>query len=74
MVLSLVFVGVVVVLFRFTLSLGRFLNCLIVLEKFKVLLLFASLLFWDESHVLFLSFIVIFTVEVTLRLVVLTRL
>lgn len=66
--------GSILIFCGFVLSVGRFLNCLIVLENFKVLLLFCSLIFWWESHVLFLALVVIFTVEVTLSLVVLTRL
>lgn len=67
--------GSLIVLFRFFMSLSRLLNCLIVVEKFKVLLLLCCLLGqWDEFRMLFIALIVIFTVEVTLGLVVLTRL
>ncbi|MBM6549328.1 hypothetical protein H7673_10750 [Streptococcus dysgalactiae subsp. equisimilis] len=38
------FLGSVIVLFGFFLSLSRLLKCLIVIEKFKVLLLFVCLL------------------------------
>ena len=72
--LSLLLAGVCIVLCGFVLSLGRFLNCLIVLENLKVLLLFCSLvMLGEESRMFFLTLMVIFTVEVTLSLVVLTR-
>ena len=71
----LIILGSFMVLFGFILSLGRLLNCLIVVEKFKVLLLFSSLLCqWDETRILFIALMVIFTIEVVLGLVVLTRL
>lgn len=60
--------------FSFILGLPRLLNCLIVLENLKVVLLFLCL--WgqgEEFRVLFLILMVIFTVEVTLGLVVLSR-
>ena len=67
--------GGLISLFRFILSATRLLNCLIVIENFKVLLLFSCLVCqWEESRVLFLALMVIFTIEVTLGLVVLTRL
>lgn len=69
------YVGRLLIIFGFFLSLGRLLNCLIVVEKFKVLLLFVCLLCqWDEFRVVFIALMVIFTIEVTLGLVVLTRL
>nr|YP_009650987.1 NADH dehydrogenase subunit 4L [Uvitellina sp. SSS-2019]QCY72813.1 NADH dehydrogenase subunit 4L [Uvitellina sp. SSS-2019] len=72
---SLLFLGSVVVLFSFFLSLSRLLNCLMVIENFNVLLLFVSLLGqWEEFYMFFIALMVIFTVEVTLGLVVLTRL
>lgn len=68
-------VGVLIVLCRFILSLSRLLNCLIVVEKFNVLLLFSAILGqWEERFILFIALMVIFTVEVVLGLVVLTRL
>jgi len=73
-VVSVVLLGVFIIITSFVLSLGRFLNCLIVLENLNVLLLVSSLLFLGERRVLFLILIVIFTIEVTLSLVVLTRL
>nr|WRY69451.1 NADH dehydrogenase subunit 4L [Hypoderaeum conoideum] len=67
--------GSLIVLFSFFMSLSRLLNCLIVVENFNVLLLLCCLLGqWDEFRMLFIALIVIFTVEVTLGLVVLTRL
>nr|YP_009326177.1 NADH dehydrogenase subunit 4L [Paragonimus ohirai]YP_010690152.1 NADH dehydrogenase subunit 4L [Paragonimus iloktsuenensis]APD26969.1 NADH dehydrogenase subunit 4L [Paragonimus ohirai]WBU12991.1 NADH dehydrogenase subunit 4L [Paragonimus iloktsuenensis] len=72
---SVLFLGGVVVLCGLVLSLSRFLNCLIIVENFNVLLLFSSILQqWQESHILFIALMVIFTVEVVLGLVVLTRL
>lgn len=69
------FLGVFIVLSSFMLSLTRLLNCLIVLENFKVLLLFSSLVSQqEESRILFIALMVIFTIEITLSLVVLIRL
>nr|QUL60403.1 NADH dehydrogenase subunit 4L [Echinostomatidae sp. CA-2021] len=69
------YLGSLIVLFSFFMSLSRLLNCLIVVENFNVLLLLWCLLGqWDEFRMLFIALIVIFTVEVTLGLVVLTRL
>lgn len=71
----LLFLGVFIILLRFVLSLSRLLNCLIVVENFNVLLLFICLLSnWDETRIFFITLMVIFTIEVTLGLVVLTRL
>nr|UFQ88605.1 NADH dehydrogenase subunit 4L [Rhinebothrium sp. 1]UFQ88641.1 NADH dehydrogenase subunit 4L [Rhinebothrium sp. 1]UFQ88665.1 NADH dehydrogenase subunit 4L [Rhinebothrium sp. 1]UFQ88677.1 NADH dehydrogenase subunit 4L [Rhinebothrium sp. 1]UFQ88689.1 NADH dehydrogenase subunit 4L [Rhinebothrium sp. 1] len=62
------------ILVSFLLSVSRFLNCLIILENFNVLLLFFSLLgSCSESHMLFVVLMVVSTVEVILGLVVLTR-
>lgn len=78
MVGSLLFFGVVrarVISLGFILGFSRFLNCLIVLENLNVVLLFICL--WgqtEDSRVLFMILMVIFTVEVTLGLVVLSRL
>lgn len=67
--------GGIVVFFRFLLSLRRLLNCLIVVEKFNVLLLLSAVSRqWSDFHIFFISLMVIFTVEVVLGLVVLTRL
>lgn len=71
----LLLIGRFIILCSFILSLTRLLNCLIVVENLKVLLLFVSLIHqWEESHMFFLALMVIFTVEVVLGLVVLTRL
>lgn len=71
----LLFLGVLVVLCRFFLSLTRLLNCLIVVENLKVLMLFLSLVVQrGESFIFFIALMVIFTIEVVLGLVVLTRL
>lgn len=62
------------IVISFFLSIRRFLNCLIILEKFKVLLLTFTLLQSSaDSHMLFIIFMVVSTVEVILGLVVLTR-
>nr|YP_009826141.1 NADH dehydrogenase subunit 4L [Lyperosomum longicauda]QIX04651.1 NADH dehydrogenase subunit 4L [Lyperosomum longicauda] len=72
---SLVLVGVLLVLFGFVLSLSRLLNCLIMLENLNVMLLFSCMLWQvEEFRIFFLALMVIFTVEVVLGLVVLTRL
>lgn len=61
-------------LFSFVLSVPRLLSCLIMLEKLNVLLLFKSLVSGlEEFRMLFLALVVIFTVEVVLGLVILTR-
>nr|YP_010702827.1 NADH dehydrogenase subunit 4L [Ogmocotyle ailuri]WCO09233.1 NADH dehydrogenase subunit 4L [Ogmocotyle ailuri] len=67
--------GVFVIMLSLVLSLSRLLNCLIVIENLNVLVLFVCLLCnWDESRIFFIALMVIFTIEVTLGLVVLTRL
>nr|YP_010514547.1 NADH dehydrogenase subunit 4L [Diplodiscus japonicus]UXL86278.1 NADH dehydrogenase subunit 4L [Diplodiscus japonicus] len=72
---AVVVLGVFIVVSSFVLSLTRLLNCLIVIENFNVLLLFSSLACQiEETRVLFIALMVIFTVEVTLGLVVLIRL
>nr|AKP94292.1 NADH dehydrogenase subunit 4L [Diplostomum pseudospathaceum] len=72
---SLVFLGGLIILLSFLLSVSRLLNCLIVIENMNVLLLFICLLSqFEETHIIFLALLVIFTIEVTLGLVVLTRL
>nr|WSP01966.1 NADH dehydrogenase subunit 4L [Allocreadium lobatum] len=71
----LLLAGMVMMFCSFVLSLTRLLNCLIVVENLKVLLLFVSMMHqWEETHMFFLALMVIFTVEVVLGLVVLTRL
>ncbi len=75
MILRVLVLGSFLVLLAFMLSLGRLLNCLIVVENFNVLLLFCALLSQrGETRILFISLMVIFTIEVVLGLVVLTRL
>nr|YP_009544210.1 NADH dehydrogenase subunit 4L [Parabreviscolex niepini]AYO27336.1 NADH dehydrogenase subunit 4L [Parabreviscolex niepini] len=57
------------------LSMGRFLNCLIILENFNVLVLMFSLLVTcQDSHMVFIVLMVVSTIEVVVGLVVLTRL
>ncbi len=71
---SLYFLLFCTILVRFFLSLSRFLNCLIILENFKVLLLMFTLLYTSyDSHMLFIVLMVVSTVEVIIGLVVLTR-
>nr|YP_010401647.1 NADH dehydrogenase subunit 4L [Cryptocotyle lingua]UQU69045.1 NADH dehydrogenase subunit 4L [Cryptocotyle lingua] len=71
----LLILGVFVIMCSFFLSLTRLLNCLIVVENFNVLLLFMTMLSQlSESYIFFIALIVIFTIEVVLGLVVLTRL
>nr|UFQ88293.1 NADH dehydrogenase subunit 4L [Rhinebothrium flexile]UFQ88317.1 NADH dehydrogenase subunit 4L [Rhinebothrium flexile] len=62
------------ILISFFLSLSRFLNCLIILENFNVLLLlFSLLLSLFDNHMIFIILMVVSTVEVIVGLVVLTR-
>nr|UFQ89241.1 NADH dehydrogenase subunit 4L [Caulobothrium sp. MZUSP 8009] len=70
----LYFLLFITVTISFFLSLSRFLNCLIILENFNVLLLLFTLLFTShDSHMLFIVLMVVSTVEVIVGLVVLTR-
>nr|YP_009330664.1 NADH dehydrogenase subunit 4L [Cloacotaenia megalops]AOG66047.1 NADH dehydrogenase subunit 4L [Cloacotaenia megalops] len=63
-----------IILVSFFLCLSRFLNCLIILENFNVLLLlFCLLLSGADSHIIFIILMVVSTIEVILGLVVLTR-
>lgn len=63
-----------VILCAFFLTVSRFLNCLIILEKFKVLLLlFRLLLSTVDRHMIFITLMVVSTIEVISGLVVLTR-
>nr|AYH51405.1 NADH dehydrogenase subunit 4L [Posthodiplostomum centrarchi] len=63
-----------IILLSIILSANRLLNCLIVLENLNVLLLFLCLLNQvEEFRIIFISLMVIFTIEITLALVVLTR-
>nr|UFQ88305.1 NADH dehydrogenase subunit 4L [Spongiobothrium variabile]UFQ89181.1 NADH dehydrogenase subunit 4L [Spongiobothrium sp. MZUSP 7999] len=62
------------IVLSFFLSLSRFLNCLIILENFNVLLLLFSLLVSVfDNHMIFIILMVVSTVEVIIGLVVLTR-
>nr|YP_010853283.1 NADH dehydrogenase subunit 4L [Metorchis xanthosomus]WGM81702.1 NADH dehydrogenase subunit 4L [Metorchis xanthosomus] len=71
----LLILGVFIVLFSFFLSVSRLLNCLIVVENLNVLLLFITMLSQrGETYIFLIALMVIFTVEVMLGLVVLTRL
>nr|YP_009092173.1 NADH dehydrogenase subunit 4L [Dicrocoelium chinensis]AHG06498.1 NADH dehydrogenase subunit 4L [Dicrocoelium chinensis] len=71
----LLLVGVSLTLISLVLSVPRLLGCIIVLENLNVLLLFNCLVSgYEEFRVLFLALMVIFTVEVVLGLVILTRL
>lgn len=68
-------VGFVIILFRFVMSLSRLLNCLMIMENLNILLLMVCLANQaDETRIIFLALMVLFTVEVALRLVMLTRL
>nr|BBB87223.1 NADH dehydrogenase subunit 4L [Moniezia expansa] len=63
-----------VIVFSFFLSYSRFLNCLIILENFNVLLLLFCLLVGSmDSHIIFVVLMVVSTIEVIVGLVVLTR-
>nr|YP_009689305.1 NADH dehydrogenase subunit 4L [Postharmostomum commutatum]QEL51321.1 NADH dehydrogenase subunit 4L [Postharmostomum commutatum] len=74
MSLVLLYGGLVVLLFSFIMSLSRLLNCLIIVENINVLLLLVCLLSQtDESRIMFLALMVLFTIEVSLGLVMLTR-
>nr|UFQ88785.1 NADH dehydrogenase subunit 4L [Rhinebothroides sp. MZUSP 8015] len=62
------------ILISFFISISRFLNCLIILENFNVLLLLFSLLYnCFDNHMIFIILMVVSTVEVIIGLVVLTR-
>nr|QIX04627.1 NADH dehydrogenase subunit 4L [Brachylecithum sp. PakAb2] len=72
---SLMFVGISLALCSFVLSFPRLLGCLIALENLNVLLLLSCLVSsLEEFRILFLALMVLFTVEVVLGLVILTRL
>nr|WPK96141.1 NADH dehydrogenase subunit 4l [Paranoplocephala sp. 2 MG-2023] len=63
-----------IIILSFFLCYSRFLNCLIILENFNVLLLlFCLLLGESDSHMIFIVLMIISTVEVIVGLVVLTR-
>nr|YP_008082873.1 NADH dehydrogenase subunit 4L [Taenia serialis]BAN21735.1 NADH dehydrogenase subunit 4L [Taenia serialis] len=70
--LFLIFCSVIGV--SFFLSITRFLNSLIVLENFNVLILMFCLIFSSfDSHMIFMTLMVISTVEIIVGLVILTR-
>nr|YP_009049007.1 NADH dehydrogenase subunit 4L [Taenia regis]BAP10780.1 NADH dehydrogenase subunit 4L [Taenia regis] len=63
-----------VILVSFFLSITRFLNSLIILENFNVLVLMMCLLFSsNDSHMIFMALMVISTIEIVVGLVLLTR-
>nr|AYH51364.1 NADH dehydrogenase subunit 4L [Cardiocephaloides medioconiger] len=71
---GLVVLSGLIILLSFILSASRLLNCLIVIENMNVLLLLLCLLGqFEEFRIVFISLMVIFTIEITLGLVVLTR-
>lgn len=58
----------------FFLSFRRFLNCLIMLEKFNVLLLtFCLVVDKVKNHMIFIALMVVSTIEVMAGLIILTR-
>lgn len=64
----------IVIILKFFLVLRRFLNCLIMLENFKLLLLLFCLITTRlDNRMVFIALMVTFTVEVIVGLVVLTR-
>lgn len=72
--LTLYLVLFTLIIVRFFLSVRRFLQCLIILENFNVLLLlFCLLLTLSDSHIIFIVLMVVSTIEVVVGLVVLTR-
>nr|YP_007375114.1 NADH dehydrogenase subunit 4L [Taenia martis]BAM76211.1 NADH dehydrogenase subunit 4L [Taenia martis] len=63
-----------VIMVSFFLSITRFLNSLIILENFNVLLLlFCLIVSVNDNHIIFIVLMIISTVEVIIGLVVLTR-
>nr|QSV08832.1 NADH dehydrogenase subunit 4L [Taenia hydatigena]QSV08940.1 NADH dehydrogenase subunit 4L [Taenia hydatigena]QSV08952.1 NADH dehydrogenase subunit 4L [Taenia hydatigena]QSV08976.1 NADH dehydrogenase subunit 4L [Taenia hydatigena] len=71
---TLFLVLVFVILVSFFLSITRFLNSLIILENFNVLVLMMCLLISsNDSHMIFMTLMVISTVEIIIGLVLLTR-
>nr|YP_009316242.1 NADH dehydrogenase subunit 4L [Anoplocephala magna]AMR73958.1 NADH dehydrogenase subunit 4L [Anoplocephala magna] len=72
--ISIFLVMFFVIVFSFFLASTRFLNCLIILENFNILLLlFCLLVSLEDSHVIFVVLMVISTVEIIIGLVILTR-
>nr|QCI56252.1 NADH dehydrogenase subunit 4L [Echinococcus canadensis]WHM52335.1 NADH dehydrogenase subunit 4L [Echinococcus canadensis]WHM52347.1 NADH dehydrogenase subunit 4L [Echinococcus canadensis]WHM52359.1 NADH dehydrogenase subunit 4L [Echinococcus canadensis]WHM52371.1 NADH dehydrogenase subunit 4L [Echinococcus canadensis] len=63
-----------VIMISYFLTVGRFLNSLIVLENFNVLVLLFCLLFSSlDGHIIFIVLMVVSTVEIIISLTVLTR-
>nr|YP_002117975.1 NADH dehydrogenase subunit 4L [Echinococcus canadensis]YP_009505038.1 NADH dehydrogenase subunit 4L [Echinococcus granulosus sensu lato genotype G6]YP_009505050.1 NADH dehydrogenase subunit 4L [Echinococcus granulosus sensu lato genotype G7]AUG32902.1 NADH dehydrogenase subunit 4L [Echinococcus canadensis]AWW03409.1 NADH dehydrogenase subunit 4L [Echinococcus granulosus sensu lato genotype G6]AWW03421.1 NADH dehydrogenase subunit 4L [Echinococcus granulosus sensu lato genotype G6]AWW03433. len=63
-----------VIMISYFLTVGRFLNSLIVLENFNVLILLFCLLFSSlDGHIIFIVLMVVSTVEIIISLTVLTR-
>nr|BAP10840.1 NADH dehydrogenase subunit 4L [Taenia sp. MZH:127052] len=72
--ISLFLIFCFVIMISFFLSITRFLNTLIVLENFNVLILMFCLIFSSfDSHMIFMALMVISTVEIIVGLVILTR-
>nr|AWB97412.1 NADH dehydrogenase subunit 4L [Echinococcus granulosus] len=63
-----------VIMVSYFLTVGRFLNGLIILENFNVLVLLFCLLFSSlDNHMIFITLMVISTLEIIISLTVLTR-
>nr|AWD27478.1 NADH dehydrogenase subunit 4L [Echinococcus granulosus] len=63
-----------VIMVSYFLTVGRFLNSLIILENFNVLVLLFCLLFSSlDNHMIFITLMVISTLEIIISLTVLTR-
>nr|ARO49721.1 NADH dehydrogenase subunit 4L [Echinococcus granulosus]AWD27238.1 NADH dehydrogenase subunit 4L [Echinococcus granulosus] len=63
-----------VIMVSYFLTVGRFLNSLIILENFNVLVLLFCLLFSSlDNHMIFIALMVISTLEIIISLTVLTR-
>nr|AWD28594.1 NADH dehydrogenase subunit 4L [Echinococcus granulosus] len=63
-----------VIMVSYFLTVGRFLNSLIILENFNVLVLLFCLLFSSlDNHMIFVTLMVISTLEIIISLTVLTR-
>nr|AOL57866.1 NADH dehydrogenase subunit 4L [Echinococcus granulosus] len=63
-----------VIMVSYFLTVGRFLNSLIILENFNVLVLLFCLLFSSlDNHMIFITLMVISTLEIIIGLTVLTR-
>nr|ARO49897.1 NADH dehydrogenase subunit 4L [Echinococcus granulosus]AWB97700.1 NADH dehydrogenase subunit 4L [Echinococcus granulosus] len=63
-----------VIMVSYFLTVGRFLSSLIILENFNVLVLLFCLLFSSlDNHMIFITLMVISTLEIIISLTVLTR-